>query len=115
MRIFILIFFVLFLISCGGGGGGGNSNNNENPLLIKLYWDPPAPEGISGYKLYIGYETRKYETIIDVGNETEKLLELEDNETYYIACTSYFINILDNNATEESDYSEEVVYTTKKK
>lgn len=112
MRIFILIFFVLFLISCGGGGGG---NNNENPLLIKLYWDAPASEGISGYKLYIGYETRKYETIIDVGNVTEKLLELEDNETYYIACTSYFINILDNNTTEESDYSEEVVYTTKKK
>ncbi len=114
MRIFILIFFVLFLISCGGGGGGGNTNN-ENPLLIKLYWDPPAPDGISGYKLYIGYETRKYETIIDVGNETEKLLELDDNETYYIACTSYFTNILDNNTIEESDYSEEVEYSTKKK
>mgnify|MGYP000922626370 FL=1 len=110
MRIFILIFFVFFLISCGGGGGGGNTNN-ENPLLIKLYWDPPAPEGISGYKLYIGYETKKYETIIDVGNVTEKLLELDDNETYYIACTSYFINIPDN-ITEESDYSNEIEYST---
>ena len=114
MRIFILIFFVLFLVSCGGNSDSGGNNNNENPLLIRLYWDPPAQEGISGYKLYIGYETRKYETIIDVGNVTEKLLELDDNETYYIACTSYFINIPDN-ITEESDYSNEIEYSTKKK
>ncbi len=111
MRIFILIFFILFLVSCGGSSW---NNSNENPLLIKLYWDPPAQEGISGYKLHIGYESKKYETVIDVGNVTEKLLELEDNETYYIACTSYFINIIDN-VTEESDYSEEIIYSTKKK
>lgn len=112
MRNLILIFLILLLVSCGGGN---NNSSNTNPLLLKLYWEPAGSEDIvSGYKLYVGYESRKYETIIDVGNVTEKLLELDDNETYYIACTAYYINIMENNQVEESDYSDEIIYSTKK-
>ena len=112
MSKFVLLILLIFLTACGSGGGTAN-NDNKDPLVM-LEWDKGSEEDIiTGYKLYIGAEAGKYETIIDVGNTNEKLVEFEKGGIYYIAVTAYYKNITDD-VIEESDYSDEVVFTAKK-
>jgi hypothetical protein len=110
IKLLVAIFFVL-IISCGGGGGGNNDNNNNH--IVTLTWEADLSNaGISGYKLYVGQESHKYDSIIDCGNVGEKTIELEKNKVYYISVTSYYNNIIDK-TVEESDYSDELIYSTK--
>lgn len=114
MSKFVLLILLIFLTACGGSGGGTANNDNKDPLVI-LEWDKGSEEDIiTGYKLYIGSEAGKYETIIDVGNINEKLIEFEKGGEYHIALTAYYKNIIDD-TTEESDFSDEVIFDTKKK
>ena len=73
-------------------------------------WIPnnPAP---SGYKIYYGFESRNYNQVIDVGLPSavdgriiKSVAGLEEGETYYFAATAY-------SETEESLYTDEVIYT----
>lgn len=112
MLKFVLLILIIFLTACGGGGGGTPNNDNKDPVVI-LEWDKVSEEDIiTGYKLYIGPEAGKYETIIDVGNTNEKLVEFEKDSVYHIAVTAYYKNIIDD-VIEESDYSDEVIIQTK--
>jgi hypothetical protein len=64
-----------------------------------------SPEPVTGYKVYCGYESRKYLTSIDVGKITDaKIIVMERGRTYYFAATAY-------EGSDESDFSNEVVYT----
>ncbi len=73
-------------------------------------WSPNNPDP-SGYKIYYGIESRNYNTVVDVtfpaavdGEIIKTVTELEEGQTYYFAATAY-------SETEESDYTDEVVYT----
>ncbi len=71
-----------------------------------LEWDPNPEANVAGYRVYIGSHTREYNTVIDVGLATQKLLEsLEPERSYYFAVTAYDSDGL------ESDFSDEVTYT----
>ena len=65
---------------------------------------------VSGYKIHYGTSSRDYNSVIDVGLPTvvnggivASVEGLQEGITYYFAATAY-------NATDESDYSDEVVY-----
>jgi hypothetical protein len=75
---------------------------------VTLAWDPNSPsEGIAGYRLYYGTESRSYTGVIDITNGTlKKVSKLAKGYHYYFAVTAY------NEAGQESDYSEELVVNT---
>ena len=74
---------------------------------VTLAWDANSEEDLAGYKLYRGYASGVYDTIIDVGNVTQfGVTGLALNQDYYFAVTAY-----DNeDPVNESDYSNEVLY-----
>ncbi len=66
----------------------------------------------TGYKIYYGTGSRNYNSVVDVGSPDPvdgrvvgTVEGLADGQTYFFAATAY-------TATEESDYSTEVEYTT---
>ena len=75
---------------------------------VTLAWDPNSPsEGIAGYRLYYGTESRSYTGMIDITSGTlKKVSKLAKGYHYYFAVTAY------NEAGQESDYSEELVVNT---
>ena len=73
---------------------------------IQLAWNANTEPDIAGYKIYYGFSSRQYSTVINVGNQTTYTLTgLDDIKTYYIAATAYNLDNL------ESDYSTEIVAT----
>jgi len=72
---------------------------------VNLVWDPsPSPEA-TGYNVYSGSVSGTYSQAVDVGNWTNCVMSgLEPGKTYYFAATAY-------SSTEESDYSNEVIYS----
>jgi hypothetical protein len=75
---------------------------------VTLAWDPNSPsEGIAGYRLYYGTESRSYTGVIDITSGTlKKVSKLAKGYHYYFAVTAY------NEAGQESDFSEELVVNT---
>ena len=74
---------------------------------VTLAWDPNTEPDLAGYNLYYGYASRDYVFSVDAGTQTQYTIpDLEDGKTYFLTATSY------NTAQVESDYSEEVTYTT---
>jgi hypothetical protein len=74
---------------------------------VKLAWDPSPDAGVTGYRVYWGYQSRNYSGSFDVGNVTTATVgSLGDGTTYYFAVTACASPNL------ESDYSNEVGYTT---
>jgi hypothetical protein len=73
---------------------------------VTLAWDRNTEPDVAGYKVYVGVESRKYDRVIDAGNETSCVVSgLEEGWTYYFAATAYSSNNL------ESDFSNEVTTT----
>ncbi len=73
---------------------------------ITLAWDANTEPDLAGYKIYWGSSTRNYNVTKDVGNVTQITFnEFVCGSTYYFAATAYDFN---NN---ESDYSDELIYT----
>ena len=102
----ILLTLLILIISCGGGGGG----SQDNKPTVTLVWDEAPPEdNISGYRLYLGYQSKNYTSYTDTGKRNSITIELERNTTYYFACTSY---VQDTNEIIESEFSEELEYKT---
>ena len=61
---------------------------------------------MKGYRLHYGPASRKYSSIIDVGNVTTyKISNLTTGKTYYVAVTSY------DKAGRESPVSNEISFT----
>ena len=77
-----------------------------HPAQIGLQWDASADPDVSGYKIYFGTSSRNYGSPVIVGNTTScTISNLSDGVTYYFAATAM-------DSSSESDYSNEVVYTT---
>lgn len=75
---------------------------NSLAVLI-ISWDPNAESDLMGYKVYYGLSSRKYDTVIDVGNITSyEMNNLAEGIRYYFAATAY------DSAGNESAFSEEV-------
>ncbi|HEX4666651.1 MAG TPA: fibronectin type III domain-containing protein, partial [Chthoniobacterales bacterium] len=73
---------------------------------VGLAWDPNTENDIAGYKVYWGTGSGNYGSPQVVGTTTATVDGLADQTTYYFAVTAYNQNGL------ESDYSNEVSYTT---
>lgn len=77
-----------------------------NTLAVTLEWDANPEPNVAGYKVYIGSQSRQFDTVIDVGPATQKPLEsLQAGRLYYFAVTAYDSDGL------ESELSEEITYT----
>jgi len=73
---------------------------------VSISWDPPTPSNnVAGYKIYHGTAIRTYTGRVDVGDHTQGSVSgLDPTKTYHFAITAY------NTATNESDYSAELVW-----
>ena len=72
---------------------------------IRITWDPNTEPDLAGYKVYYGISSGIYEIPFYVGNVTTYTLTgLASGQTYFIAVTAY-------DATNESDYSNEISRT----
>jgi hypothetical protein len=68
-----------------------------------IQWDANREPNLAGYRVYIGSQSRRYNTFIDVGRATSKTIEsLLPGHSYYLAVTAY-----DSNGVE-SDFSAEI-------
>jgi hypothetical protein len=66
-----------------------------------------SPSGAAGYIIHYGPDSGNYPYSVDVGKNTScSISGLEVGETYYFAATAY------DSANRESEFSEELVYTT---
>lgn len=76
---------------------------------IKLSWNSnPPEEQVTGYKLYIGTNSRVYDVSVDVSNTTTAIIDITAPRVpYYFAVVAYDVDHL------ESPFSEEVSYTWK--
>jgi hypothetical protein len=74
---------------------------------VTLAWDPNPEPSVQGYRVYYGKSSGLYTSVVDAGNNTDSvIMGLEAGTTYYFACTAY-------SATgDESNFSNEIVYTT---
>jgi hypothetical protein len=73
---------------------------------VSLSWDSSADPNVTGYKIYYGTNSHVYANCMDVKNVTNaKIAVPSDGVTYYFAATTY------DSAGNESDYSNEAVYT----
>lgn len=71
-----------------------------------IQWEANQETNFAGYKVYIGTQTRRYDTVIDAGRTPGKTIEsLLPGRSYYLAVTAYCSNGL------ESDFSAEVILT----
>jgi hypothetical protein len=74
---------------------------------VTLAWDPNSEPDLAGYRLYYGTASRSYDRTIEVADGTSvPVADLDAGTTYYFAVTAY------NTAGLESDFSNEVSYTT---
>ena len=71
---------------------------------VILEWDPNSETNLRGYRVYTGRQSRVYDSVLDVGNQTLAQLATTPGTTYY-AVTAYDADGL------ESDFSDEVFYT----
>src|SRR2546422_4112722 len=74
---------------------------------VTLAWDPNTEADLAGYRLYYGLSNRNYSSVTDVGNfATNTVPGLAEGTTYFFAVTAY------NTSGLESDFSNEINYTT---
>ena len=84
------------------------SESENGSQQLKLIWDNNTDTNVVNYNIFIGFASRSYHTNFEISANTNSISfdNLETNRTYYFALTAKdFENI-------ESDYSDEVSYTT---
>ena len=73
---------------------------------VAIAWDRSPGRDVKGYRLHYGTASRRYSSIIDVGNVTpSKVSNLPSGKTYYCVVTSY------DKAGRESPASNEISFT----
>ena len=73
---------------------------------VTIAWDANTESDLAGYIFFYGTSSGSYSNSIDVGNNTEYTLTgLIEGTTYYFAAKAY------DTSNNESDYSQELVYT----
>lgn len=74
---------------------------------VTLVWEPSPEETVSGYRIYYGLEARTYLGFVETDEGfSAHITGLEDGATYYFAATAV------TEDGSESDYSNEVQWTT---
>ncbi len=103
-----LIIISLAVCNCGGGGGDAGSSSSESNGVLDLAWDANVDSDISGYKIYYGTSSGKYDRHVEVTDPgagdtvTYRLTNLTRGQTYFLAVTAH------NSNGNESGYSNEV-------
>ena len=83
------------------------ANSDSHAADVILEWDSNPEPDILGYKVFYGLSSGNYSYELDVGNWTSCTISgLEPDTTYYFAAKAYSTSLL------ESDFSDEVRYTT---
>lgn len=102
MWVIILVLAVAaFMIQSYNWISGGQMAGAVGKVIVT--WDKNKEKDLAGYKLYFGKNSYRYTEILDIGNNTEHLIEnLETENQWYFAVTAY------DTASNESNYSEEV-------
>ncbi|MGD9086245.1 MAG: fibronectin type III domain-containing protein [Desulfobacterales bacterium] len=73
---------------------------------VDLEWDPNSEPELAGYKIHWGTSSGIYTASKDVGKTTTTTINgLEEGKTYYFVATAY------DNQNNESDYSNQIVFT----
>jgi hypothetical protein len=91
------LFLVLILLSLVGPARSAQ---------VTVAWEPNTEPDLAGYRIYYGLTSDQYGNPIDVGKQTSyTVASLEDGKTYYFAATAY------DQYGDESDFSDEVVFT----
>ncbi|MDR4499305.1 MAG: Ig-like domain-containing protein [Candidatus Scalindua sp.] len=71
-----------------------------------LIWDPNTESNLGGYKVHYGVSSGNYDSVVNVGNQTQFILpDFEIGATYYFAVTAY------DTSDNESSFSNEATYT----
>lgn len=74
---------------------------------VSLVWDPVSDPQLSGYKVLYGFSSRNYQHEVDVGDSTSLVVSaLKPGTTYYFTAVAYSAD------GRQSDYSDEIIYTT---
>jgi fibronectin type 3 domain-containing protein len=74
---------------------------------VTLEWEAVIHPLLEGYRVYYGTSSGDYDVSLDIGNWTScTIADLEDDGTYYFAVTAY------STEGEESDFSNEVIWST---
>jgi len=73
---------------------------------VSLVWNPVSDPQLAGYKVLYGFSSRNYQYKVDVGNSTSLIVSaLIPGTTYYFTAVAYSAN------GQQSDYSDEIIYT----
>lgn len=77
---------------------------------VTVSWNHNTEADLAGYRVYYGTQSQNYQTTLDVGLDTFKVVDnLQEGVRYYFAVTAY------DTANNESDFSEEVSIVLKAK
>jgi hypothetical protein len=94
----VALFFTLMLLTA-------ISIHAANSVTIA--WDSSPDSGVTGYKLYYGTAPHAYDKVVSAGSTTQATAsDLIPGTTYYFAATAY------NSAGTESDFSDEISFST---
>ncbi len=81
--------------------------SNIYSAQVTLAWEPNTENDLAGYKIYYGKLSGNYDSNVDVGYQTSYTLSgFTSGETYFFAATAYDFS------GNESEYSNEAIYTT---
>lgn len=100
VKIILFCFIVLFQIA---------TVSNVNMSSVYVSWDQNKESDLSGYKIYLGRQSRNYDGVVDVGLDNSYVFfNLEENfpnSIVYFAVTAYDFS------GNESGFSKEVSIT----
>lgn len=95
-------FFLLLIVLFGLAPVFFNPGESKAEQ-VTLAWDPNTEADLAGYRIHLGTASEAYNTVIDVGNQTNfTVTNLNRGTTYFFSVTAY------NTQGYESDYSNEV-------
>jgi hypothetical protein len=96
-RIFLIpLLIILFVVPVSAA----------NAASVDLQWDPNSEPELAGYRVYWGTSSGNYSASKDVGKTTTTTITgVEEGKTYYFAATAY------DGLNNESEYSNQVVFT----
>jgi hypothetical protein len=113
-----IMFLIIALTGCGGGSSPGTSNRSNfggggdtggGASSVTLSWDAPTTNedgspliDLSGYKVYYGSSSGSYTQSINVGNNTQIMIDDLSSGSWCFSITAY------DTSGNESMYSDEV-------
>lgn len=62
----------------------------SSPPAARLLWDASPDSTVTGYNIYVGTNSGKYERVVNAGNHTNiTVMKLNSGTTYYFVATAY--------------------------